>query len=126
VSALGALSQTVRACGPMASRLSRSLRVIHSDTDPTRTYDFLLTNLILTYIFLLTNYFLLTMDLSRRSTCSEVNPWRLSCKTHFPNAFNAPPPVESLHVRVFVTPMDTEITGTVMALPVAKKSLNFL
>ena len=39
---LGMLSQTARACGPLASCLSRSLRVIDSDGNPPGTYGFLL------------------------------------------------------------------------------------
>jgi len=39
---LGAQSQTVRACGPVAHWLSRSLRVVESDMDPSGTYHFLL------------------------------------------------------------------------------------
>ena len=40
---LETLNQTVRVCRPVAPRLSRSLRVIESDRDPSGTDDFLLT-----------------------------------------------------------------------------------
>jgi len=38
---MGVLSQMLRACGPVAPRLSESLSVIESDRDPSGAYDFL-------------------------------------------------------------------------------------